>query len=107
MIDLREVKAQAHMEEMEHRTWIGLCSNGFPISYLGPNQFKWTPSPFHDIKFNVDVAWNQGKASIVVLGRNHDGEVINLWYDNLECAFALAIDFLQLKKFVLFLLIFQ
>ena len=29
--DLREEEAQARLEEMEHRTWTGSCSNGFPI----------------------------------------------------------------------------
>ena len=46
----------------------------------------------------MDVAWSYGKASIVVLGRNQDGEVIGLWYNKLDFSSTLVIKLLAIKK---------
>ena len=40
----------------------------------------------------------------MVLGRIHDKEVLSLWYGNLECTFALVVEFFTIKEaYVIFI----
>ena len=92
---------------MELSIWIGSSANGYPMAFLRSNQSWWTPLLIHVIMLNVDVGWRHGKASIVVLKKNHDGEVLGLWYDKLDCSSTLGIELLAIKNLVWFHLIFQ
>ena len=49
-----------------------------------PKLVKMDSTPIHMTKPNIDAFWDHGKASMAVFGRNHDGEVLGLWYDNSE-----------------------
>ena len=46
-------------------------------------------SSINSINLNVDTTWVHGKASVAVLGRNYESEIVGLQYNNFECGFAL------------------
>ena len=56
------------------------------------------PWPRYIIKMNVDATWVGGKSSIVVVAQNYQGEVLGLWFENLECTSHFTIELLAIKK---------
>ena len=50
------------------------------------------------IKLNVNATWGKGISSMVMIARNHEGDVMRLWYDNYCCASSLATKLLAIKK---------
>ena len=46
----------------------------------------------------MDVAWDRGKAIMVILACNHEGNVMGLLYDNLNYALILATKLLAIQK---------
>ena len=86
------------MEETDRLYMLGFSSNGLRLDYLGPNQSWWNPPLFNMIKLNIDAAWERDKVSVTVLVHNYEGDVVELWYNNYECAFPLAIELLIIQK---------
>ena len=67
-------------------------------NFLGPKPISLGPLPNHVVKLNVDTTWASGWASMVVLGWNHDGEVLGLWYNKPKCSATLATQLLAIHK---------
>ena len=54
--------------------------------------------PYNSIKFNEDIAWSRGKASIAMLAYNAKGQVLGLKCDNYECTSTIVAKFLAIQK---------
>ena len=75
-----------------------ICTTLSTHILLRVQSIQMDPPPVHAVKLILDAAGIQGKASIVILGRNREGEVLGLWYDNLECTSTWPVEFLAIKK---------
>ena len=54
------------------------------------------PLIYNAIKLNVDATWNRGVSSIVVVARNHEGDVMRVGYDNYCCSSPFAAKLLTI-----------
>ena len=95
---MQEETHRVKTEERNKTEFLGHVSRGPNLSFLGPTQSKWIPPTFDATKLNLDAIWDKGKASIKVIMRNHEGNVMSLWYDNYCYVSPLVVELLAIQK---------
>ena len=93
--DVREEETRFQSELGDQALLVGSAD----MDTLG--QWYWSPPPCGTLKFNVDARWVGGFASMAVLVRNSEGEVLGLWYDNYDCASSISAKLLAIEKAIL------